>query len=298
MEFSAEVNSIIEAEIQRMEESKQKYAELGRKASLICYPAAGALLLSVFYFSLGGFFWFLVLFVFGIPSILKSINRSSLVTQVKQNLLIPVLGEIMPDITYTPTLCVPQESFESSDLFERPSRYKGEDLFEGIHGKTTFSFSEIHAEKKTGSKNNNYKTIFKGLFLVADFNKKLANETFVFTSGGGKWFSKYKRVRLENPEFESNFKVFSDNEVEARYVLTPSMMERLIALEKLFEAQLFASFRGNNVYIALENRHNFFETDVTAEITKQVIEDVVAEIDICVGIIDELDLNTRIWTKQ
>ena len=185
MIFSSKVNAIIEAEIQKMEESKRQYREAGRKASVLCYPLAiiGAVL--TFFFSLGGFFYIIALLIFAIPFIIKNANKSKLAGQFKQNLLVPALAELKPDISYMPAMSIPQESFDSANLFPGPDRYRGEDLFEGLHGKTKFSFSEIHAEKKHKTKNNTrYSDIFKGLFLVADFNKHLKNETYVFTSGG------------------------------------------------------------------------------------------------------------------
>lgn len=39
-------------------------------------------------------------------------------------------------------------------------------------------------------------------------------------------------VRLEDPEFEKIFVVYSSDEVEARYILSTSFMERLVEFRK------------------------------------------------------------------
>jgi hypothetical protein len=82
------------------------------------------------------------------------------------------LAKLKPEIAYEPNSFVLEDSFNASNLFSRPDRYKGEDLFLGKHDKTSFSFFEIHAEKEHKSKNSkSYTTIFRGVFMVADFNK-------------------------------------------------------------------------------------------------------------------------------
>ena len=43
-----------------------------------------------------------------------------------------------------------------------------------------------------------------------------------------------EQISLEDPEFNKEFKLFSDNQIEARYIMTPSFMERLKYLQKYF----------------------------------------------------------------
>jgi hypothetical protein len=47
-----------------------------------------------------------------------------------------------------------------------------------------------------------------------------------------KYFLSKDRVKLENQEFEKIFDVQSKDEVEARRLLTPKMMEKLVELVK------------------------------------------------------------------
>lgn len=291
-------NSTENIDIQELEENRKKQIQTSKKAMYFCYPLGILALVLIFSGVLGGFFYLVVGGLFGLPTLIKISMRKGITSLFKQNFIIPALTKLRPNLNYFPGDGVSLATFNKSNLFANPDRYSGEDLFQGIHHKTSFSFSEVHAEKKHENKNSSsYSNIFKGLFMVADFNKHIKNETYVFTKGG-KWFSKFKRVRLENPDFEDNFKVYSDNAIEARYILTPSLMMKILELERTFNAQLFLSFIGSNIYIALENSNNYFEPNLDSEITVQMVEGIVAEIDACVGIIDELDLNTRIWTKE
>ena len=293
-----ENDSLIDSEIEKINAQKELGKTTARKAFRITLPIGIALGVLVFYFSLGTFFYFVVVLILCVPLIIKSYLNIGLISNFKEKIVASTLSKIYPKLTYSPAKGMSQSAFESANLFDRADRYKGEDLVEGMHKKTAFSFSEVHAEAKQKTKNGtSYSTIFKGLFMVADFNKHIKNETYVLTSGG-KWFSKFKRVKLENPVFENNFNVYSDNQVEARYILTPALMEKIIGLEEKYNSQLYMSFIKTKVYIALKTTHNYFEPDLSDEVSKDTLREAIREIEGCIGIIDELDLNTRIWTKE
>ncbi len=58
--------------------------------------------------------------------------------------------------------------------------------------------------------------------MLPDFAEKLLGK---FGQKFQKSFTHGKLVKLENPEFEKEFVVYSSGQQEARYILTPVMME-------------------------------------------------------------------------
>lgn len=253
------------------------------------------------------YMWFIIFLaptiIFMIPYSISFSQKGKWVDKYKDEVLKPIVEAQFPGIVYEDELHISKQVFNSSNLFTRPDRFNGEDLFSGKLEATSFTFSEIHAEEKHESRNKKggkttwYSTIFKGLFLIADFNKEIQNETYVYSSGG-KWFSRFKRVRLEDPVFEDRFNVYSDDQIEARYILTPKMMQRIVDLEDRFGANLFVSFRGHNVYIAISQRHNMFETSFRDEVSFNQVALFLEEVHSILDIINDLDLNLRIWTKR
>lgn len=241
--------------------------------------------------------------VFIIPAIISSTLKGKWVQKYKDEVLKPIVEAQFPGIIYEDRQYISERMFNASNIFSNPDRFKGEDLFSGKLEATAFTFSEVHAEEKHESKDKDgntttsYSTIFKGLFLIADFNKEIQNETYVYSSGG-KWFSRFKRVRLEDPVFEDRFNVYSDDQVEARYVLTPKIMNRIVELEDRFGANLYLSFRGYNVYIAISESYDMFEASIHDEVNFNQIERFLAEVNSILAIINDLDLNLRIWTKR
>lgn len=67
-------------------------------------------------------------------------------------------------------------------------------------------------------------------------------------------------VKLEDPWFGKKFNVYSSDQVEARYLVTPSFMERFNNLKTVFGAKnAKCSFCGDKVIIAISTKKNLFE---------------------------------------
>ena len=59
-------------------------------------------------------------------------------------------------------------------------------------------------------------------------------------------------VRLEDPVFDKLFNVYSNDQIEARYLLTTTFMERLIEVEKAFGSQkIECSFYKQSLVMAI-----------------------------------------------
>ena len=60
-------------------------------------------------------------------------------------------------------------------------------------------------------------------------------------------------IALEDPQFEHLFEVYGDDQVQARVILTPRMLETLRALDTLAQARGFAcAFRGEHLLVAFD----------------------------------------------
>lgn len=222
---------------------------------------------------------------------------------------------IAPGIGYLPESMVPQESFKSGGLFNSSiDRYRGEDCFRGKAGATELIFSELHVEREersTDSKGNTsstWVTVFKGIYLIADFHKDfrcvvriepdVAEATFGWVGRKLQGLSG-NLVRLENPEFEKAFKVTSNDSMGAHYILTPDMQERLLDLRNRWSPGIRVAFVDSCLHLAIPMRDNWFEPkrDLPAGQTGP-INDFLTQMLMILHITEALDLNTRIWTKE
>jgi hypothetical protein len=217
-------------------------------------------------------------------------------------------------LQYNHLACINRSDYDQSKIFlTRPDRYWGDDFLTGTVGKTGVRFSELHTQYRSGGKNKSYHTIFRGIFFIADFNKNFIGETFVlpdvsenvFGSGLSDFLQKLnmmrpKLVKLEDVEFEKAFAIYGTDQVEARYILSPALMQRILTLKQKFNTNVALSFIGSHVYIAITINKNLFEAPwlfSPVDNYKQ-LEEYYNDIAMCVEIVEILDLNTRIWTKE
>ena len=68
------------------------------------------------------------------------------------------------------------------------------------------------------------------------------------------------KIILEDPKFNKRFNVYSSDEVEARYLVTPLFMELLDNLKTAFgNKKLKCSFFDDNLMIAISTNKDIFE---------------------------------------
>lgn len=203
-------------------------------------------------------------------------------------------GDYAPDYGHSET------EFNNTQLFDTvPNIYYSEDLISGKVDKTTLYFSEVLAQKETkNGKNTSTKTIFSGILFTADFNKHFKGKTIVIEHELFGFLSR-KTIELENPDFRELFTVYADDPIEARYILTPSLMEKILHLNKKWKGGLGLSFINSQLTIAIPMSHNFFEISVwdKIDVKNQWVENWTIVSDL-IKIVSDLDLNTRIWTKE
>lgn len=227
-----------------------------------------------------------------------------------------IIGEIVrfidEGLEYHPKDHVSKDEFNRSGIFTlKPNNYKGDDLVGGTVGKTAIMFSEIKAMHESGSgKNRTVVKVFRGLFFVGDFNKHFSGKTVVVSDvaekmfgGFGKMlqsmnFSRGKLIKLEDPEFEKMFVVYGDDQIEARYILSMSLMERIVNFRKSTGKEIQLSFVGSKVYVAIPYDKNLFEPKMFSTLLDfGPIRKYFEDMQLAIGVVEELNLNTRIWSK-
>ncbi len=232
----------------------------------------------------------------------------------KDRVIRRIIEYIDPSLRYYPKNFIGRSAFQIANFF--PSnlidKYDGDDLVEGVIGKTKIKFSELRVqEERKSDKKTYYVDIFKGLFIVVDFNKNFQGRTYVMPDNNDKTYSKFlffgekqrtafgELVKLENPEFEKICAVFSTDQIEARYILSTSLMDRIVRFRQRIGREAFFCFANSQIYIAIPFKMNLFEPKITQKtIEFQLLKNYYEILLDTIGIVDELNLNTRIWTKE
>ena len=220
------------------------------------------------------------------------------VTEFKSLVIEKIVRFIDESLNYEPQRCIPKSTFMLSKIFTtKPNRYKGDDFVSGRVGATRIQFSELNAVYESGSgKNRSRHTVFKGTIVLPDTAQKL------FGRFGQKLQSlnvfRGQLIKLEDPEFESHFVVYGSDQVEARYILSTSLMARITDFKKKTGEKMYLSFIGSMVFVAISYARNLFEPKVfTTLLDFGPIKRYYQDLQLVIGIVDDLNLNTRIWSK-
>jgi hypothetical protein len=233
--------------------------------------------------------------------------------EFKKTVIQKIVQMMNPSFIYSPNNHIPLSLFESSGIFTaKQNSYYGDDYVKGRVGDADIEFSELDVSRVTCSgKNQSRKTIFKGLFFSADFNKHFNTKTFVLTdvaetlfgSLGAKFQMENKSrgdlVKLENTAFEKAFSVYSGDQIEARHLLTPVMMERIMHFRVSTKRKVQLSFVDNRLYVAIPFNKNLFEPRIWSTIERfSDIETFHGQLSLATSVVEMLNQNTRVWSKQ
>lgn len=241
-------------------------------------------------------------------------KRPDFKTQYKDTVIRKIIQFISPELVYSSHQFISNTKFSNSGIFlQQVDIYNGEDLVQGMIDKTTVEFCELHTQDRTTDSKGrtHYVTIFKGIFYIADFHKNFIGKTYVLSDFGERFMGFFGKmfqdmnimrpdvVRLENPEFEKYFVVYATDQVEARYILSPSFMEKLLAFRKRVNTTIQLSFIESQVYLAIPMKKNLFEPSLRKTVKRfEDVEEYYDQVCFCTDIVEELNLNTRIWSKQ
>ena len=213
------------------------------------------------------------------------------------------------------------DPFNEQELFGMDTNSgDSEDVFSGKIDDVDFLLFEARREKVSRSNNSTSTTLaFHGLCLRLSFPKRFKGTTRVLSESG--MFNKLyevgtdiplERVRLEDARFEKQFEVVSTDQVEARYLLTPAFMERLVAAQRILgpRTRLRAGFHDRDLLLTLDtlknrslwarmrgslNRMHHFEVkDANRPVEQmEMIRQFEEELAVCKDIVRTLKLNMR-----
>ncbi|MHC4552728.1 MAG: DUF3137 domain-containing protein [Planctomycetota bacterium] len=275
---------------------------------------------TMYFWAASGAVWFAAIYLF-------TRNYRS---DFKQMVIRPLVDFIDPNLQYTPEGMIDIHTFRRAEIFQRyVNEFDGEDLISGTIGKTIIRFSEVKAyyceenedslmssifksKDSTGSLLDQYKhKVFKGLFFAADFHKTFHGQVLVMPDRAEKYFGRFgsmlqshniirgELMKMDNAEFEHHFVVYGSDQIQTRYVLTPAIMDRILDFKKKTGDSIYLSFKNSKLYIAVPCRRNLFEP----KYFKSMVDYIETfryfqDLRLFISIVDEFNLNTRIWTKE
>lgn len=166
----------------------------------------------------------------GIASILLHRSTNAF-EEFRHSMILPKVVAFFGDFTYARKGAISIAEVAATRIVPLGNIFRVSDEIRGTHRGAAVTLSEI-TTVRTGGKRDI--TLFHGMLISIDFPKPFHGTTIVghergqerVTGGAGE----LETVRLEDPRFEKTFEVLSNDQVEARYLLTPDFMDRLMDL--------------------------------------------------------------------
>jgi uncharacterized protein DUF3137 len=271
----------------------------------------------------GGMWWLLAVFIISASFwALCFAGRSMLrwfVRAFKARVIRRLVAFIAPGLNYARVGHIPESVFCDGRLFSGEAGHcSGTDCVSGKIGDTAIQFSVMHVLKKgkapRGDAYDERAAVFWGLYVVADFNKEFRAVTVAVPDNAERLFGRFGRfiqrldirrpgrlIKLEDPEFEKQFAVYAEDEVEARYILSPALMERITALARKADRPVYLSFAHSSLHVAIPTKwqEKALEPRLATSVASfDALYGHFSLLQLALGIVEDLDLNTRIWSKE
>jgi hypothetical protein len=222
----------------------------------------------------------------------------------KNELIHELLHEKFDETTYQHQGSIPIERINETKMIRKPDRFHGEDYIKGEYKGITFEVSDVHLEERVTSSNGkttttSYQTYFRGRWYIFTL-KKLFRETLKITEGPA--YSVHKKdlekVETESIEFNQKFSVYASSNNFGFYIITPTMIEKFLNIEKKQRGSVLFYLKNNELHIGINDKKDYLELSIKKEVTKESITHLADDIDLITFIFHELQLDSTKFNLQ
>lgn len=256
---------------------------------------------------------FELIFGLGLCTIIKVIingkDISKFRKEYKNIFVLNALKNNFENLTYDFEDGFSEQKIRETRMFNTSDRFTSNDYISGNYKSIKFEQSDIHIQEEheetdaDGNANIHWETVFEGRLMIFDFNKNfMANMLVVsnnFPTNALLKNGKMSKIKMEDTEFNKGFKVYSDLEHDAFYILTPHFMEKMKKIYNELKCGIMFGFLGNKLYVAVDNREDSFEYNVLKPIDeKEINNNIVRDIKLITDFVNELNLDNDLFKKE
>lgn len=233
----------------------------------------------------------------------------------KQAYVRKILEEQFPGVVYLPESGIPQWTVAETGMMDTGDRFHSEDYVSGYYKDVHFEQSDVRIEVEEkeiddkGNTSTKYVCVFGGRWLIFAFNKSFRAELIVVSKDfpNLKKMERLRRksnrlheIRTESEAFHERFLVYAEDDHTAFYLLTPSMMERILRLDATGLGTLLFSFRDNRLHVAVHGVKNAFEPPAgMGRIDEAAVRSqILAEIDPITQLVEDLRLDNDLFKQD
>ena len=255
---------------------------------------------------------FIVVTVSLVIFILYSIPYSKYKVIYKDYYVKKALESVFTDLEYKPDEGISETVIRETEMMNMGDNFESNDFFSGKYKNINVEQADVEIteererENSDGDTETYTVTLFRGKWMIFDFNKPFKANMQVKS----KWFDnskiinwgkdiKFKRVKLEDEEFNKYFTVYAQDEEEAFYILTPHFMDKIKKVSNNVSGELLLCFINNKLHIGLDSNDDSFEPSLLSNSTEeQINNNILADIKVITNFIDQLNLDNDLFKKE
>lgn len=243
-----------------------------------------------------------------ITTAINSKDTKRFIEIYKKIVILDSLEKVFKNITYLPNEEMDYYKIANTNMMYMGDYYHSNDYIKGEYKNINFELADVEIEDEyTDSDGDTHRiTIFQGQWFIFDFNKSFKSDIQVcektFRNAkrkNKKYESKFKKVELESLEFNKKFNVYAKEEIEAYYILTPNMMERILNVNEKIKGDLLFCFIDNKLHIGLYNNRDLFEPNIHKKIIlERDTLKTMEELNIITNFIDLMNLDNDLFRRE
>lgn len=153
--------------------------------------------------------------------------------------------------------------------------YRSSDELTGLLDGVRFHSSNVQTGQKGRGRRSLPDILFEGQIIAFSmFDDRKISESFVQVFSR-KALAQVKRttapltIQTENSLFNENFVVFTENERNAFYILTPPVLEAITAFQEAMEGKVYLAFYRSTLYVTCSQFHNPFDAYIDIPVEEQ-----------------------------
>lgn len=226
----------------------------------------------------------------------------------KTTIVLNSFKKVFTDIEYDMEKGISYEEIAFTEMMNMGDIFHSNDYVKAKYKDINFESSDVHIQERDTDSDGNttYVTIFKGQWFIFDFNKpfkaniQVCAKNFRNARRGGLFSKiKYNKVSMEDIDFNKQFRVYAQNELDAFYVLTPNTMERIKGLKRKTKGKLLLCFIDNRLHVGLHNNKDLFEANIFKKINLDDENNkTLNEMKIITEFVDTLDLDNDLFRRE
>ncbi len=201
------------------------------------------------------------------------------------------------EFTYQPEVAPSIESYYLSNLIPPCNVKSTEDYVKGNYKKVAIESFGLHLTRHvTNGKHTIEETVFRGLIIALSLAKNFTGKTVITNNFKLGLPHRLEHIKLEDPLFNQYYCVYGTDQIEARCLVTPSFMQRLLQLRSLFSnANIKCIFYDKQLSFAIETGKSRFESDSRFESEKFItdVTNILREMHLIFQIVDVLKLDEK-----